>query len=101
MHDVVVVGRLEGLGNLPRQGERLTERQPGRPSQSLLECFPFDDFEDERLHAFGPLDPVDRRDVRVIERGQHAGFALEAREPVRIVRKDGREDLDRHVAAEH
>ena len=29
VHDIVVVRSLEGLGDLPRQGERLTERQPG------------------------------------------------------------------------
>jgi hypothetical protein len=43
---------------------------------------------------------VDGRDVRVIKRREEAHFALEARQPIRIGRERGRQDLDRYVAPE-
>ena len=45
------------------------------------------------------LDAVDRGDVRVIQRGEHARFALEARQAIRDrPRTTSRQDLERDVA---
>ncbi len=46
------------------------------------------------------MDPVDARDVRVVQRGEHAGFALEARQPLGVAGEGVGQDLDRHVAVE-
>ena len=43
---------------------------------------------------------MDREDVRVRERGDCLGFALEARQRVRIPREQVGQQLDRHVAIE-
>jgi len=40
---------------------------------------------------------VNRRDVRMVERGQDLGFPLEASEPIRIGREEIRENLQRDI----
>jgi hypothetical protein len=45
------------------------------------------------------LNAVDGRDVGMIERGQRARLALEARQPFRVAREDRRKNLDGDVAA--
>ena len=55
---------------------------------------------DERVDAVRLLEAVDDRDVRMVERGQDAGFALEPCETVRIGGERLRQDLDRDVAIE-
>ena len=40
------------------------------------------------------------RDVRMIERGEHLRFALEARQALGVVRERVGQDLDRDVASE-
>jgi hypothetical protein len=46
------------------------------------------------------FEPMDGRDVRVTERGQHAGFGHEARHAIVLIGKDARQDLQRDVATE-
>ena len=46
------------------------------------------------------LDAVDLRDVRMIERGEHLGFASEPCQPLRIAREGVGEDLQRDDAIE-
>jgi len=67
-------------------------------AQPLAERRPFHQLEDQGAHAVGFLDPVNCRDVRGIERGQHAGFTLEARQPLGVIRHLGWEDLQHDVA---
>ena len=43
------------------------------------------------------FEAVDRRDVRMIERGEDFRLALEAREPIGIAGDRGRQDLDRDL----
>jgi hypothetical protein len=44
------------------------------------------------------LQPVDDRDIRMIQGGEDFGFALKARHPLRIRCKQWRQDLDRNLA---
>ena len=44
------------------------------------------------------LDAVDGGDVGMIQRGEDLGFALEARQPIGVVRERFGQDLDRDVA---
>ena len=46
----------------------------------------------------GILEPVNRTDVRMIQRREHLRFALEPRQAIRIAGKCRRQDLDRDVA---
>jgi hypothetical protein len=43
---------------------------------------------------------VDAGDVGVVERGERLGFALEAPQPLLVVRELVGQDLDRHLALE-
>ena len=59
---------------------------------------PSTQFEDQRRHAIDVLEPVDRANVRMIERGQEAGFAREAGTTLGVCCEVRREDLDGDVA---
>jgi hypothetical protein len=55
---------------------------------------PFDQFHHERRHTGAALEPVNRGDMRVVQRGKHLGFALKAGEAIGIVRYCGGQHLD-------
>ena len=59
-----------------------------------------DQFEDQRGHAIRFLQPVDRADVRVIERRERPRFAREAGAALGIGGEVRGQDLDRDVATE-
>ena len=75
MDDALVVRGFERVGDLPRDAERLVER-----NRSLLDPLgqrrPFDQLHHQRVL----LDAVDRRDVRMIQRREHLRLAREARQ---------------------
>ena len=48
---------------------------------------PFDQLEDEGVHAVGFFEAVDRADVGMVQRREHLRFALEAREAIGIARE--------------
>ena len=70
------------------------------PRHPLGQRLAFDELEHERADAFGVLEPVDRADVRMIQRRQHPRFAFEARQPLGVVRERARQDLDGDIAAQ-
>jgi hypothetical protein len=57
-------------------------------------------FEHQRLHAVRLFEAVDRGDVRVVERGEHLRFPLEARQAIRVQREGLGQDFQRDVASE-
>ena len=68
------MGRLIGEGIAPR-------------AIRCARSFAFDQLHDERADAAGFFEAVDRRDVRMIERREELRFALEARQPVGVLRE--------------
>ena len=48
----------------------------------------FDEFEDERGAARLLFDAVNRGDMRMIERGEELGFAVESRQPIGIAARN-------------
>ena len=104
MDDALLVGLLETLGDLLRDGESLVDGN--RPSlQALREVLALDELHGDEVHrgAVGEgrgFETVEVSDVRVIERGEEPGLALEAREPLGIGGEGLGQELDRHVAAE-
>ena len=97
MDDALVVRLLERLGDLPRDLERLVDRDRA-PREALLEVLALDELEREEGLAVGLLEPVDGGDVRVVERGEQMRLALEAGEAIGVLRDLGRQHLDRDFA---
>ena len=99
MDDAELVRCLERLGELPRDVERI-----GNGDRSLrdplLERGPFDELHDDRADVAAMFESVDVRDQGMIQGGEHARFALEPRQPVRIVNDRIGKDLDRDLALE-
>src|SRR5262245_11940603 len=99
MDDVGTVSAVEGRQSLGGMPQRLIERQ-GPPLQSSGQGLALDVLEDEivdggrRVRDLIVTDVVQRADVRVIERCDSLGFALE---PIPALRIDGdvrREELE-------
>ena len=107
MDDALVVGDFEGLGDLPRDGQRVIERQARvlrvrtrRLRELVRERLALDEFENQEANAVRFLEAVDRADVGMIQRREHPRLALEACEPIRVARERTGQDLDRDVAPE-
>ena len=86
MDDPLLVRGLERLGDLLRDRQRLVDRNRAL-CNSVGERRPLDQLHHERTDAVGLLQAVDLRDVRMIQRRQRLGFALEARQPLGICAK--------------
>ena len=91
--DAPFVRRLERLRDLSGDWQGLVQRQRTF-GNTVGQRRPFDEFQHERTF----LDPVDLRNVGMIERGKQLGFTLKPRQPFRIVRERIGQDLDRDVA---
>jgi hypothetical protein len=91
------MGRVERLGNLPRDRYRFLLKEAAR--DSLGERVPFHQFEYERTGAAGFLEAVDGSDVRVIERSEDSRLSLEARQAIRVAGKRQWKNLDRDIAS--
>ena len=72
MDDSFLVRRLEGVGDLQRDVQRLVERNRA-VAQSFGQRRPLDQFHHEEIGA----DIVERADVRMIQRGNGSRFPLE------------------------
>ena len=99
MHDTDRVGGSETFRQLDAEiddflcGHRSTE-------QALAQVFTLDEFHDEEAGVMGCFESVDAGDAGVLQRGQGAGFAVEAGQPLRIPGHFGGENLDGDVPAE-
>jgi hypothetical protein len=69
-------------------------------SSAIQERRPLHELHDEGACVHRLLDAVDRRDVGMVERGQEAGLALEARHPLRVAAHVVGKDLEGHLAPE-
>jgi hypothetical protein len=65
--------------------------------QPLSQVFPLDQFHDQRSDAVNVFQSINRCDVRVIEAGEHFGFALKALEAIGIPGHGFRKDFDRDL----
>ena len=97
MNDALLVRRIQRLGDLPGNLQRLSQRK--RPLRNQIgERRAVDELQDEPVRGAGILEAIDMTDVRVIERREHLSFALEAREPIGIARERFGQDFDGDVA---
>ena len=93
------MGGFEGLRDLASDVEPFPkgQRSPGEPlGQGLARH----QLHDETRGAARVLQPIEGGDTRMVQRGEHAGLAVEPRQPIRVAFEPFGEDLDRHVAAE-
>ena len=74
----------------------------GRAPRAIraLEVLALDEFHDEEQAPLGLVDPVDRRDVRVVQARERPGLTAEARDPLAVVGEILGQDLERDVATE-
>jgi hypothetical protein len=103
--DAPLVRGGQTIGDLSGHLQRIVHRE--RPALDALgEIFARHQLHHERTGARRAirgghlLEAVDLRDVRVIERRERSGLALESREAIGIERRGWRADLERHVATE-
>ncbi len=99
MDDAALVRRFERLRDLLEDRECVARRHrtafdPLRQRLAGHELH----LEERRVAYF--FEPVQRGDVGMIERGEHAGLALEAALVLRIVRRELVQDLDGDLAAQ-
>jgi hypothetical protein len=78
MDDPLFVRRFERFGNLPRDRQRLGQRD-GAAREPLRQVLALDQFHDERDRAVALFEAVNRADVGMIQRGEHLRLAPEAR----------------------
>src|SRR5262245_44518531 len=130
MHDSALVRGLQRVRDLKRDAKRFVERnlmdctcgnlntgsrdltatarnpagarswKPRTDGQSVFQRVAFDEFEDQSRSAMRLCDFVDRRDVGVVERGQHLCLAVESRQAFPIAHERRREYFDRDVTTE-
>ena len=97
MRDLLLVGRLERVGDWDRQFQKPRKRQPLRWDQ-LVQRLTLEQLHRHEPDAIGFLGRVDRDDVRMIERSDCAGFARESLEPCLVVCDLGAQKLQCDVA---
>src|SRR5438128_1709671 len=96
MDDAVLVGGFERLADLPRDWERLIDRN--RVSRDALrERLPFDELHDERRDAAGVLEMENACDIRMIERCEDLCLTREPCNAIAIARDVSRKNLDRDL----
>jgi hypothetical protein len=95
--DALLVRGLERVGELPHDRQRLVHRH-GVLRDAVGERGAVHQLHDERLRRRRVLDAVDRTDVRMIQLGERSGLALEAGEPLRVLRQRCWQHLERDVA---
>ena len=86
MDDAFLVRGFERLGDLAGDGERLRDRQRAA-LETIGEHRAFDQFEHQRADTIRFFQPIDRANVRLIERREQARLAREAGPPFRISRE--------------
>ena len=92
--------RLQRLGQGERQGKQAIEGDRTAGGEQVGHRLPLDHLQDEEMQALGFLHRVDGDDVRMVERGDRPGLALEALQVARIQGPVRREDLESHPALE-
>ena len=94
MDDALLVRGFERVGDLLRDRQRVGERdRAARDERGQI--LALDQLHHERGEVGCLLESVDRGDVRMIERGEHFGFALKAREAIGVAGDRRRQHLDR------
>ena len=99
MHHAAIVRRGQTVRHVAEDPQRLEARQRAA-REPLIEALARDQLHHQEAALAVRLEAVERRDVGMVERGEHARFALEAGEHVGARAELGRQQLDRDLATE-
>ena len=99
VNDSFLVRSFQSVSDLSRDSQSFPDRY-GSLRDPIRERRSFHQFEDKSLQAIGFLEPVDRRNVWMIECCQKPRLAREARQSAGILRQRAWQDLDRDIAPE-
>ena len=99
MHDAALVRRRQRVGQRDREIEHARKRKSARRHQPV-EALSLDQLHGQEADPVRLLDRVERDDVRVVERRDGLGLALEARQAVGMGGHVLGQHLDRDLAAE-
>ena len=97
MHDAFLVRRSQRLGQRAGNLDDAFDGQAIRRDQ-LIQRLSLDQFHGEKVDAAGFFHRIQRYNIRMVECGDHAGFALEPGQAFGIAGNIRRQDLKRHVA---
>jgi hypothetical protein len=103
VNDALLVRGIEGPCDLLGDIERIGERNPPatrRSGNELLDCRAVNEFHDQRLRIAIVLEAVQRRDIRMIQRGQQARLALESLNRLGVGSAGLRQNLERDLTFE-
>ena len=99
MDDTLLVCRLEPLGDLEKERQRLLDRNR-TALDPIRQRLTLDQLHDEKARVTVPLEAIQSRYVVVVQRGKNLGLTLETSQPLRVSRHFFQEELDRHLATE-
>ena len=93
MDDAGLVGRLEGVRDLPRDSDSFVEWD--RPlGDAFGKRRALDELQDQCLHTLGFFETVNTRDVRMIQGCQESSFTLEPGQAFLVLRESRGKDFD-------
>ena len=98
MDDPLLVGGFERLADLTRDRQRFIQRESRPRAIRSASVSPSTSSRTSAWVSLAVLEPVDRADVRMVQRGQHLRLALETGEAIGIEREGVRHDLQRDLA---
>ncbi len=90
---------LESFGDLPTHVERFAQRERV-VRHALCERLSGNELHDEEALAFALLQPVQRRNPRMIERGEQARLAIKTSQALRIRGNVAGQQLERNLPPE-
>src|SRR5580704_1052368 len=99
MDDAPIVRIFQGFDNLLSDRDRFFERDPSS-FDAIRQRRSFDEREHQSTRVFGVYNSVNVSDVRMIERCQHFGFALEASHAIAIAQERRGQYFQRYVTLE-
>ena len=76
MDDACIVGNFQRLSDLAGDVQRFTDLDAAGASDPISERFSLHQFHHDEAHPVGLLQPVNRGDVGVVQRGKELRFAL-------------------------
>ncbi len=99
MDDPVFVRRLHRLGDLLRHPNRFLHRHRPTP-HPLAHRLAVDQLHHQEALTVHLLEAVDAGDIGVRKRREHSRLPFKARQPLRVLGEQLRQDLESHVATE-
>src|SRR5262245_34683867 len=97
MNDALLVCGFQRFCDLSGDRKCFIDRQRSA-CDPIRECFAFDQFHNQRASAVCLFETVNSCDVRMVQRSEDFGFALESSEAFRVCRERLRQDLESDIA---